>query len=299
MKAPVYAEEDHPGLIYEHLTIYVMPQYVEPETWESVGPPVLIGIHGTLANESETSYRKDIRIPAPHDATDFQFAKAGKFIDGETIEELEAIVDEGTGEIVWEPGEDIAPGETYDFVVEYYFSLTKEGHVHELPYIYSLERETETANILIFEPYNAEQFSISGEADLTTEMLGVPVHVYNFTNRDSGKIMDVTISYEKSDSVTTVEAMDEGAPPAESAATASEGSTTEIVFSIILSVIIIGLLLFFIWKSRKKSVQRKEKVDVQEKQVQELRNRLIRGEIDKETYEKLQSEHSSYEEELS
>src|SRR5690625_3516348 len=69
-------EDTH--LVYEDLTIHLMPQYAEPEEWETDEPTVLVGIHGTLVNESEEPFSNEIRIPLPYEEPGFQFSQAGE-----------------------------------------------------------------------------------------------------------------------------------------------------------------------------------------------------------------------------
>ncbi|WP_280772247.1 hypothetical protein [Salipaludibacillus daqingensis] len=302
-------------LTYKELVVQVMPQYVEPDGWEDGKPAVLVGQHGILTYNGEAKFEGEFRVSVPHQEPAFTLSLVGNFDEEGIVHEVDAELDEETGHLIWEPEEELEQGDEYRFVIEYYYDPYEEADIHQFIYHYELELPAETMSLLIFEPFGAEYFSMSEEADRETEMFGVPAHAYDRDDAEVGTTFDLDISYEKEDSVTTLEAMETQTPPdddihaqfrddsAPEAAAGGNGGTpiidTESALMISLSIIIAGMFVFFGLKSRGSQVNVKEKSRSKAVHVdpavdtKELRQKLIRGEIDEETYKKERSKRSS------
>jgi len=301
---------EDPELIYKELVVQVMPQYVEPDEWEEGNPAVLIGQHGIFTYQGEASFEGEFRVLVPHKEPDFKLSLVGNFDEEGIVHEVDAELDEETGHLVWEPDTKLEQGDEYRFVIEYYYDPYEEAESYQFYYNYELELPAETMSLLILEPFGAEDFTISEAADRTTEMFGVLAHAFDEENAEVGTTYDLNISYEKEDSLTTLEAMETQTPPDDDVhaqfkddasldvSSGTGGSTfidTEGAVMISLSIIIAGLFVFFGLKSRGSMVKEKrpkndENVEVDTK---DLRQMLIRGEIDEETYKKERAKRSS------
>ena len=309
---PAFAQANEgTPLIYEELMIHLMPQYAEPDEGEAGEPAVLVGIHGTLVNESGKKFSNEIRIPLPYEKPGFQFSQVGEVRHEEPIHNVDSIVEEGSGDIVWKPDQVIEPGGEYHFLLEYYFTPEQEGNSYKFSYLYELEREANMLNILFFEPFGAENFLISLDDGYLTNIQGIPVHVFDIGDAEAGKLIEATAAYDKEDNATTLEAMealsvkedDNNVQSAEGdLPEAAEGSQpvddTEGIIMIGLSIVIVVLFLFFALKHRRDRAVKAEHQDNDRQtaaadDIKVLRTKLIRGEIDEETYRKEREKHLS------
>ncbi|MCE7792819.1 hypothetical protein K8O68_10370 [Salipaludibacillus sp. CUR1] len=309
----VMAEEMDPALAYKELVVQVMPQYAEPEGWEQGEPAVLVGQHGVLTNESDEEFEGEIRIAVPVNEPSFELSLVGYFNEDNTVTDVDASLDEETGELVWSPGENLQEGDTYRYVIEYFFAPIAEGEHKQFSYSYELGLPAETFNLLFVEPYGAENFTLSEEPDRETEMLGGPVHAFDSEPAEPGTSFDLEVSYDKEDTMTTLEALESQTPPdddvhaqfrddaaPEAAGTGSSPLIdTESAVMISLSIIIAGIFVFFGLRSRGKTApppahtKTRSKSKPEETDTKALRQKLIRGEIDEETYRKERSKRSS------
>lgn len=307
----VLADNDS-ALTYEELAIQVMPQYAEPDEWEPGKPALLIGMHGILKNTSGSPFSEEIRFPVPYDELDFQLSLTGEFDDEGAVHDTDAVLDEESGEVVWQLEDSLEPGDSYRFVMEYFYNPFEEGQPHRFEYAYELDMDAELLNLLFFEPVGAEDFTVSGgEPDRITEMLSVSVHVFEMEEAEAGASFNKAVSYDKQDGVTTVEAMETQMTPPDDDIHAqfynngAQGSggpliETEGALMISLAIVIAGLFIFFGLRSgrrepafnRKKNQQPASPADA-DAEVKMLRQKLIRGEIDEETYRKERSKHLS------
>jgi len=306
-------EDTH--LVYEDLTIHLMPQYAEPEEWETDEPTVLVGIHGTLVNESEEPFSNEIRIPLPYEEPGFQFSQAGEMQQEEPIENVETTLEEASGEIVWQSDQVIEPGDYYHFLIEYYFIPEQKDISYKFSYLYELERDAKMLSMLLFEPFGAKNFMVSLDDGHVTNIQGIPAHVFDFGEVGAGTLIEATAAYDKEDNATTVEAMEalsaqsdddhsqttEDSAPGAAVEGSQSGGNTEGIVMIGLSIVIIVLFLFFGFRFRKKdsentskSASRKNaRQTAAEHEIKALRKKLILGEIDEETYQKERAKHSS------
>src|SRR5699024_956345 len=246
---------------YENLSIYIMPQYNNPEEWEDV-PSVFIGLYGTLRNDIDTPL-EEVRIPIVEMDGDFHLSLVGDTVN-EKIEDIDAEVDETTNEVVWQLEQPLEKGETYDFLVEYFIKIKEEDQTYTIRLPYQMEREADIMDLLVFEPFNADAFEI--ESDLgeieSTDQFGLKVHKVDIGEVEANTEFNLTIQYEKPDYVTTLEAIESLTEQAERLAEASEQMkeeedsgffTVENIVMIVLDTIIIAILiLLIIFKRRKK-----------------------------------------------
>ncbi|UTR16608.1 hypothetical protein MM221_08805 [Salipaludibacillus sp. LMS25] len=296
-------------LTYEELVIKVLPQYVNPEGWEDERPAVLVGQHGTLKNEGESSYNGEIRIPVSSDNQTFKVSMVGMFDEQGVVHDVEASVDKETQEVVWEIEEALDSNAHYQYVIEYFidpYDLSEDTYTFS--YHYELERRADDLTIMIFEPFGSEEFTLSQEPDQELEMYGVIAHIFEEEMASEGEAFTFVISYEKADRLTTLEALEsQVVPNDEIHAQFQTDDTSELATNgtrplidlegaimISTALIIASLFVFFGLKSRikypteiAKPLNSKES---EAEKIRALRQQLIRGEINEETYNKARKE---------
>lgn len=258
-----YANEEE-SLSYENLSVYIMPQYSAPEDWDDQ-PAVFIGVYGTLKNESNNDIN-EVSLPIVSTAGNLQLHLVGDTVAGE-IESIDAEIDEVNMQISWEPNEKVKPNETYDFLMEYYVAIEEYDNKYEFRIPYTLERQADIMDMLIFEPFNAEKFEINSNVEKydTTDQFGIKVHKLEVGEAAVGSTFDVNISYEKENRVTTLEAIEALTEQAQQISEANESFKEEqakteetfftvenIVMLVIASVIIILLVIFILQNRRNK-----------------------------------------------
>ncbi|MCR6098453.1 hypothetical protein HXA31_16260 [Salipaludibacillus agaradhaerens] len=290
-------------LTYKELVIQVMPQYVEPDGWEEGRPAVLVGQHGTLENEHESSYDGEIRVPVPSDNHMFTLSMVGIFDEEGIVHDVEASVDTEAQEIVWETEESIASSDNYQFVIEYFIDPYEVSNdTYTFSYHYELERRADDVSIIIFEPLGSEDFTVSEEPDRELEMFGVPAYAFEKEKAEEGEGLTFLISYDKADRLTTLEALENQMVPNDEihaqfqtndASGEATGETRPLIelegaIMISISLIIASLFVFFGFRARAKyhieTIKPSDSKGVEAEQIRALRQQLIRGEIDEETY---------------
>lgn len=270
----VEAKEDE--LIYESLSVFVMPQYTTPEDWDSEQPAVFVSLLGSLVNESDKPYLGEIRIPTFSSGSDVHFSLAGKFNDEGVSEELEATLDEKSNEIVWQVEDEIEPGEHYNIVVEYYFAFEHEDSSFEFSFPYQVERKAKIMDMLFFQPYNAEEFTVNGDIGegVETNSFGITAHKFDLGEVQANTKYDISISYMKNDMVTTLEAIEtlidqanelaelhNGASVEDASSTSPSPSDVELIITSSIGVIVLLLFVFFIVQDYRKHKKRAQIVE--------------------------------------
>lgn len=292
-------------LPYKELVIQLMPEYVNPSGWTEEGPVLLYGQHGFFLNEGEEIFVGDITVDAPVNEPSLFIALVGRFDEQGQVQELDYTIDEDAGTIQWTPEGGIAPGEEYRYVIEYYYAPFTGESLREFSFDFTLDRQTENMTVLFFEPYGAEDITLSKDPERVTDMFGVPVHAFEFEDLSAGEIFALDISYVKDNEISTLEALESQRPPNDETHAGIGGNpgvpgggnnpiiSTENAVMISISLIISGLLVFFglrtyrqqpaVQQEKGKFQKQAAKVDIQaEKKI--LRQQFMNGEIDEKTY---------------
>lgn len=303
----VAAQVDRTGaeLPYKEIVIQLMPEYVNPNGWTEEGPVLLYGQHGFFLNEGEDVYEGNITVDAPVNEESLYIALVGRFDDQGQVEELDYTIDEEAGTIVWTPEGGIAPGEEYRYVIEYYYAPFSGDELREFSFAFIVDRDTEHMTVLFFEPFGAENITLSEDAERVTDMFGVPVHAFEFEDVSAGEVFAIDVSYTKDNDISTLEALESQSPPNDDTHAGIGGNpanpgggnnpiiSTENAVMISISIIIAGLLVFFGLRTYRqqpaaqpekgKFQKQAAKVDIQaEKKI--LRQQFMNGEIDEKTY---------------
>ena len=313
MAMPGLTQATEQGLYYDEILVQVMPQYVEPEGWTEGQPLVLVGQHGVLRNPSEEAVSPLIEVHVPADKPDFILSLVGDFGEDDTVYEVAHEFDDQTGAVSWVPEEAIPPGESYQFVIEYYMDpFDFDGDEHAFTFDYTIDYDASELSIMIFEPYGSRDFTIGQEEDRTTEMFNIPVYGFDSTDVRAGWSDSFDVSYVKSDPVTTLEALETMEPPDDDIhagfrndlnefpedhpdVAGIEGGGSPVLIdttsAIIISaaIIIAAVLVFLGLRSRpsgsKRSVTEEQAAPVDlNKARQRLRKKYMNGEITDEVY---------------
>ncbi|ADH98819.1 hypothetical protein [Salisediminibacterium selenitireducens] len=307
------AQATEETLYYDEILVQVMPQYVEPEGWTEGQPLVLVGQHGVLRNPSEEAVSPLIEVHVPSDKPDFILSLVGDFGEDDTVYEVAHEFDEQTGAVSWVPDKEIPPGESYQFVIEYYMDpFDIDGDAHAFTFDYTIDYDASEISVMIFEPYGASDFTIGKEEDRTTEMFNIPVYGFDRADVSAGWSDSFDVSYVKSDPVTTLEALETMEPPDDDIhagfrndlnefpedhpdVAGMEGGGSPVLIdttsAIIISaaIIIAAVLVFFGLRSRpagsKRSTTDAQAAPVDlNKERQRLRKKYMNGEITDEVY---------------
>lgn len=267
-------------LIYESLSVFVMPQYTTPEDWDSDKPAVFVSLLGSLVNESDTPYSGEIRIPTNPSNSDVHFSLVGKFNEEGVAQEVEATLDEQTNEIVWQVDKEVNKGEHYNFVVEYYFEIDHDKSNFAFTFPYEVERKAKIMDILFFEPYNAEDFRVKGNIGEGEEVnaFGMKAQKFDLGEVEENTPYDISVSYIKEDMVTTLEAIEDLKDQADKLAELSKEKSeeensveqatnhVEVVITSSIGVVVLLLFVFFIVLDVRKNRKKKERIVTEENQ---------------------------------
>lgn len=298
----VKANESETHQRYKELTIQLMPEYVTPTDWSEDEPAVLYGEHGLFINESEEPFQGTFSVNVPLDDPSLSIAIVAEMLEEDSIDE-EYTVNEDKKRIEWTPNKPIEPGEEYRYVVEYYYSPFESKENKTFTYEHVVDRDVEAMTFLFFEPVEAENIQLSKEPNNVLDMFGTPVHEYELTDIAAGDKFKLDISYEKESDITTAEALEQQTPPDDDIHQGlglddnnSGGRliSNEGAVMISISIIIAGLFVYFGLKNKEtkspddKSKPSKTKKTNKNKAVakKQLRQQLVNGEIDEDTYEK-------------
>lgn len=301
----VKANESEKHQPYKELSIQLMPEYVTPTDWPEGEPAVLYGEHGLFVNEEEEPFEGSFSVNIPLDDPTFSLSIVAQILEEDSIDE-EYTINEDEQKVVWTPKNPIEPGEEYRYVVEYYYSPFESKENKAFTYEQVVDRDVENMSFLFFEPVEAENLQLSIEPQNVLDMFGTPVHEYEFADVKAGEKFELDISYEKDSEITTAEALEQQTPPDDDVHqglgmddNANEGGSGGLISNegavmISISIIIAGLFIFFGLKNKEKKVQddkpkpskpKKPKKSNAEAKKQ-LRQQLVNGDIDEQTYKK-------------
>lgn len=299
---PVHADKTEKVPLTKEMIIQIMPEYITPDDWSEDGPAVLYGQHGLFVNEEEEPYDGKLSVKIPLDDPTLEVALVGQVVEEGTLD-VDYTVNEDDQKVEWIPNEPIQPGEEYGYAVEYYYAPLSPDKYRAFTFEEIIDRNVENMNILFFEPVEAENVQLSKEPNEIMELFDTPVHEYTMNDVKAGDKFELDISYEKDSNITTMEVLEEQAPHDEihqgfndnnsndetGAIISNEGATM-----ISISIVIAGVFIYFAFKNKQnKTSNNKENISTQqklnhhiEKEKKKLRQQLIDGKIDKETYQK-------------
>lgn len=287
---------------FKELTIVIMPEYnLHPEK-DVKGPNLLIGLHGTVVNESSKPI-SEIEIPIPVAEKNFvlSLSASPSATNEETIEELKNTINENNHSINIQFKEAIQPAGTAKFMIEYFYTPIEVSEKQKaFEYTYTAIAETDLMNVMVFEPYGSESFTATPASEKqATDSMSVKMHLYEYTNVKAGDEKKYSFSYVKKDDVTTVEKIEQitsehsefseantetktADSTNDNSATKQRSYTTEIIVAVALILLLgIAFAIWFVKRNRQKKTSNNIDLETNKK---ELRKLLAEGKIDEKQY---------------
>ncbi|WP_147532681.1 hypothetical protein [Bacillus marasmi] len=300
-----FANTNEPVLKMEELSIQVMPEYsFHPEDKKMDQSPLLVGLHGTLINNSDKPQKGQIEIPLPLKAKDFKIGYVADYNRDQTnMYEIEYEIDKNKGTIAWTTTEEVQPGELYKFVIEYYtndIKVNKDNHT--LSYKFESFADIGMVRVLFLEPLKTESFSLTPAAESHQENgYGMNMFMYQYQGMKPGDVKEYTLKYDRTETKTTMDIMNEMGNQTAAKGVAKDNETLPIgiIIGVISGVcIVIAAAIIIILKKRgnqtkkdAKNKKQKQTVDVGQadldKKKKRLRSMLLEGSITEEEYQEL------------
>lgn len=293
----VSAEEKANPLKMEELTIQVLPEYsYHPKAKNTDHPPLLVGYHGALMNNTEEPLKGKIEIPLPTKDKNFKLGFVADYsTDLTEMFEIEYELDEKLGIISWETSAEIQPQEIYKFVIEYYTdSIEVSKDKKSLEYTFTSFADIGLMNLIFVEPLKTESFNLEPAAE-THQKNGYNLNMFLYQGRGMkiGEEKTIKLEYERKDDRTTTNIMEEMATTAEKQ-TATKKNEDKVSPWLIVSVVggitvIASIFLILVLKRKGKKVKTQEKPDEDTFEVKKgkIRQMLIEGKITEEEYKEL------------
>lgn len=299
MPAFTKAEESENSLKMEELTIQVLPEYsYHPKAKDKNQPPLLIGYHGSLINNTDKALKGKIEIPLPTKEKNFQLGYVADYsTDLREMNEIEYELDQKQGIISWETSREIEPQEVYKFVIEYYtdsIEISKEQKT--LEYSFKSFADIGLVNLIFVEPLKSDSFKLEPAAETHQKnTYNMDMFLYQIKGMKSGDEKKVKLAYERSDDRTTAEILEEMAgETGQKTAATTKKNEEKIPTWLIVSVVggttaLAGILLFFILKTRSKKTKPAEKAKENNTEMKKakLRQMVMDGQITEEEYKEL------------
>lgn len=298
---PTYinANSEKTGILkMEELAIQIMPEYsYHPKDKKKKLPPLLIGYHGILINQSETPQKGLIEIPLPMTAKGFQIGYVADYNRDQTkMNEIEYEVNKDKQTITWTTSEEIYPGELYKFVIEFYTNQIKaENTKKELTYTFESFTDIGILRVLFLEPLKTESFRLTPAADSHQENgYGMNMFMYQIQGMQQNDKKEISLEYKREETKTTMEIMESmgNKTPAQGEEKKNETLSAGVIIggvSGITGAIAIVLLIFLKKRSKPRPNMMHVSVDpkVLELKKKRIRGMLIEGKISEKEYNDL------------
>lgn len=297
-----FADTNEPVLKMEELAIQVMPEYsFHPEDKAKDKAPLLVGLHGTLINDSDKPQKGQIEIPIPLKSKNFKIGYVADYNREQTsTNEIEYEIDKNKGTISWTTSEEIQPGELYKFVIEYYTNDIKvDKKDHSLTYKFESFADIGLVRVLFLEPLKTESFSLSPAAESHQENgYGMNMFIYQYQGMKPGEEKEFKLKYERNESKTTMDIMNEMGNKMAPKGVEKDNETLPlgVIIGAIVGVCIVlaGVIIFILKKKNKQKAVKsnqpnhvdKGQADLEQKK-KRLRGMLLEGSITEEEYQEL------------
>ena len=205
-----FAEENANIFNLEELTIQIMPEFAyHPNDQQKENPPVLIGYHGYMVNNSDQPQRGQIEIPLPMADEEVQIGYVADYSsDLKNVYELEYALDRKQGVITWTTSEEIQPQERYKFVIEFYSdALTVQQAKKSLKYQFTSFADIGLLNVVVTKPDKAKNMRLTPEANDRSHADGENTFSYLFQDVKAGDEKSFSLQYERSEEKPDLELM--------------------------------------------------------------------------------------------
>jgi hypothetical protein len=288
--------ENAAPLQMEELTIQVMPEFAyHPKDKKQSHPPLLVGYHGSLKNNTEKPQRGLVEIPLPMDAKNFKIGFVADYSrDLTEMNEIEYELNKQDGTISWTTSEEIQPQELYKFVIEYYTDSIKEtGENNALQYKFQSFADIGLMNLIFVEPLKTDRFKLKPEAESHQKnSYNMNMFIYQSQGMKPGDAKDISLEYVRDEVRTTGEIMEEMAGPSAAAGAATKNEETVPVWMMgaIAGAVTAaaGLLIIFLKKRSTATVSKGSSTSSSMgAKKAKLRSMLMEGSITEEEYTEL------------
>lgn len=294
---------------FKEMQIQVMPEFDYPDNWPKGTPSLLVGMYGTITNNSGQDYGGKIEIPMPAKEKDFQANLVAEFPSADKLEVQRPYdIDKENGIISWKPAKSIKNNETYKFVIEYYVNSIQVKDKKSFKYSFTNQAEIDQLNVIFYAPMDAKEIQLEPKAQNNTKSeYGEELYYYQYQNVKKGEKLNYSFSYKKDGTESTMDAINKQQPPNDSTHAGVKNGTSKspiigIGGAIIIgiAIIIAGVFVFLGLKGKKplpsktkktnkhqpkKVTVKKEGKSANAEEKKELRKKLLTGKIDQETYE--------------
>jgi hypothetical protein len=290
------AENAENPLQMEELTIQVMPEFAyHPEDKQQDHPPLLVGYHGALINNSDQPQKGQIEFPLPVNEKNFKLGFVADYSkDLSEMNEIEYELDIKAGTISWTTTNEIQPQELYRFVIEYYTDSIQPGkESNTLEYQFKSDFDIGMMNLIFVEPLNTDSFKLEPEAESHQKnSYNMNMFMYLSQGMKPGEEKTIKLEYVRSEERTTGEIMDEmagGSSKQGAATTNDEKIPVWMIVSVIggVSILVAGILIYLLRKkpTSKRAVHSSASADDAKKA--KLRTMLLDGSITEDEYNEL------------
>jgi hypothetical protein len=280
----------------EELTVQVMPEFAyHPKDKKKSHPPLLVGYHGSLKNNTGEPQRGQVEIPLPFGDKNFKLGFVADYSrDLTEMNEIEYEINKEARTISWTTSEEIQPQELYKFVIEYYTDSIKEGsESNTLQYIFQSFSDIGLMNLIFVEPLKTQSFKLKPEAESHQKnSYNMNMFIYQSQGMKPGEEKDISLEYVRAETRTTGEIMEEMAGPsaAAGAATKNEESVPIWMMGAIAGGVTAaaGLLVLFLKRRSAAPVEKGSNASsVLEAKKAKLRAMLMEGSITEVEYTEL------------
>ncbi|WP_052948698.1 hypothetical protein [Mesobacillus campisalis] len=291
----VSAENAAP-LQMEELTIQVMPEFAyHPKDKKQAHPPLLVGYHGSLKNNTGEPQKGQVELPLPIGDENFKIGFVADYSHDLTeMNEIQYELNKESGTISWTTSDEIQPQELYKFVIEYYTdSIKDEGEKNTLQYEFQSFSNIGLMNLIFVEPLKTDRFKLAPEAESHQKnSYNMNMFIYQSQGMKPGDTKAVSLEYVRGEEKTTGEIMEEMAGPSAAAGAATKNEEAVPVWmigAIAGSVTAAAALLILFLKKRSAAPVKNGEIGVsaQEAKKAKLRSMLMEGRISEEEYAKL------------
>ncbi|PLR98217.1 hypothetical protein [Bacillus sp. T33-2] len=292
------AENHQNALQMEELTIQVMPEFsYHPKDKKKNRPPLLVGYHVSLKNNTDKPQKGQIEVPIPIKDKNFRIGYVADYsLDLTEMNEINYQLDKQKGTISWETSEEIKPEEIYKFVIEFYTdSINESKDSKTLDYKFESFADTALLNLIFVEPLKTDSFTLKPEAESHQKnTYNMNMFLYQAQGMKPGEKKEIQLKYKRAETRTTGEIMDDKA--GESAKQTNTTNNEEkmplwIVVSVVGGVTAVAaVLLIFVLRSRANQSGKKDKSQQQTTEnvkKTKLRSMLLDGRVTEEEYNAL------------
>jgi hypothetical protein len=205
------AEENENILKMQELSIKIMPEFAyHPNDENKEHPPLLIGYQGSMLNQSEQPQRGKIELPLPMGDKNFRIGYVADYSsDLSNVYEIEYTIDQEKGTISWITSEEIQPNDVYKFVVEFYTdTINVDKEKKSVAFTFKSFTDVGLFNVSFIQPLQAKNIVLNpAPEEKKTHADEEGVYSYNFQGLKAGEEKSFELSYDRTETKTTIELM--------------------------------------------------------------------------------------------